>query len=81
MEAIINNITKFVIGSLSIMLGLTLIGASSYYLYYGFGIISKQQKTNISVVALRVSYILAIGGLIVIVLGLLFLMEIIPWWS
>jgi len=68
-------------GWVSITLGFILIGISCYYLFHGFPKIAKEQSTAVSITALKVSSWLAISGVIMIFLGLLYLMEIIPWWS
>jgi len=65
---------------ISISLGLILIGIACYYLFYRFNRIVESTKTSISIVALRVSSWLAVGGLILILLGFLNLMGIIPWY-
>jgi len=65
----------------SVILGLALICVSCYYLFHVFPKIAKGQDITISIVALRVSSWLVIGGFIIILLGLLYLMRIIPWWS
>lgn len=66
---------------ISIVLGLILIGTACYYLFYGLDRFPEKKKVAVSIVALRVSSWLAIGGLILVFLGILNLMRIIPWWS
>ena len=67
-------------GSISIISGLTIISIACYYLFYGLPRIAKKQDTATSIMALRVSSWLVIGGFIMMLLGVLYLMRIIPWW-
>jgi len=69
------------VGWISIAIGLGFIGIACYHLFYGLSKINQKQDTKISVLALRVSSWLVIGGFIMIFLGLLYLMGIVPWWS
>lgn len=63
---------------ISIILGSTLIFVGCAYLFYFFPKIAKQQDNVISIIALKVASWLVMGGLLLIVLGCVYLMKIVP---
>jgi ABC-type nickel/cobalt efflux system permease component RcnA len=66
-------------GWISIVIGLALTSTACLYLFYMFPRISKKQDNAISLVALRLSFLLGTGGVIMLFLGILFLMDKLPW--
>lgn len=71
---------EWAIGLSVIAIGFSMLGLSCYYLFHRFGEIVEKQSTSVTATALDVSSKLAIGGLIVIILGVLYLMGVLPWW-
>lgn len=65
------------LGFLSSILGVIIAGTGYYSLHFYY----KKDKVdaNLSIIAIKSAYTLVISGLIIIVLGLLYLMKIIPW--
>jgi len=72
------DILRFLIGILAIAIGYSLL-----WLFCCINKINekaKQTDTSISITALRVSFWVALSGIIIIILGLLYLMEVLPAW-
>jgi len=65
-------------GWVSLLIGSALVSVSCTYMFYLFPIIAKRQNTAISISALRFCSWLGLGGLIFLLLGILYLMRIIP---
>ena len=71
------SLTKLLVGLLAIGIGYSLLGLFLY-------INKLEEKANkkdssVGITALRVSFWAAILGIVIIILGILFLMEVIPW--
>jgi len=80
---IVAHILQFVdertcIGLLAIVFGTCILGVGYYCLVSVLPKKAMETETSISVIALKASYWLAIGGIIIIFLGFLYLMGIIP---
>lgn len=75
----------FSIGFLTIVLGLILIiiGYGPLICNSIIALVKSEFKKdiNLSIIAMKSAYTLVVGGLIVIILGLLYCMGIIPWWN
>jgi uncharacterized membrane protein len=67
------------VGWISVIIGLVLTFAACFYLFHMFPRIAKNQSNVISIVALRFSSWLGLGGLIMLFLGILYLMNKLPW--
>ncbi len=66
------------IGSSVVLLGAILVGLGHGTLYLELKT-STKGDTNLTLSTMKSAYTLVIGGLIIIILGLLYLMDIIPW--
>jgi len=66
------------IGSGVALLGVILVGLGHGTLYFELKA-STKGDTNLTLSTMKSAYTLVIGGLIIIILGLLYLMGIIPW--
>jgi uncharacterized membrane protein len=66
------------IGSLTFLLGSVVLVCGYYHLVYVLPRMAKDMETRVSMEALKVSFWLVIFGLIIIVLGVLYLMGILP---
>ncbi len=69
------------IGFATVILGLFLILLGYGSLLCALKTSEKKGDTNLSLMAIKAAYSLVIGGLIIIILGLLYLMGIIPWYT
>ena len=69
------------IAAIPIAIGSSFIIISSFYLFHHYGKIVKKQKTTLSIFALRHASILGISGILIVLLGILYLIEAVPWWS
>lgn len=70
-------LTKWLIGLLAIGIGYSLL-----WLFWRINKLNEEankKDRSIGITALRVSFWAAILGIVIIILGLLFLMEVIPW--
>jgi ABC-type multidrug transport system permease subunit len=63
---------------LPLLLGVLIVVAGYYHLIYKLPKMAKDVETRLSIEALRVSFWLVIFGLIIIILGLLYLMDVLP---
>lgn len=63
---------------LPLLVGILIVLVGYYHLIYKLPRISREFETRLSMEALRVSFWLVIFGLIIIVLGVLYLMDILP---
>jgi quinol-cytochrome oxidoreductase complex cytochrome b subunit len=66
------------IGLLALMIGLGILATGYISLVLILPFISRKTDTSISIEALRASSWLVIGGLIIVILGFLYLMGLIP---
>lgn len=66
------------IASLAFLLGGIILVCGYYHLIYVLPRMTKDMETRLSMEALRVSFWLVIFGLIMIVLGILYLMNLLP---
>lgn len=71
---------NFIIGSATILLGLIIIVFGYGSLFYALKTYEKKGEANLSLTAIKAAYILVVAGLLIIMLGLLYLMGIIPWY-
>lgn len=69
---------EWLIAILTIVIGSLLLIVPSYYILHHFGKIAKEQETTISIHALKHASRLAIAGIIILIIGILYLMKIIP---
>lgn len=65
-------------GILALLMGLGILATGYTFLVLILPFISKRTDTSVSIEAMRASSWLIIGGLIIIILGFLYLMEIVP---
>lgn len=72
---------NFSIGLAAIVLGLFLILLGYGSLLCVLKTSEKKGDANLSLTTIKAAYTLVVGGLIIIILGLLYLMEIIPWYK
>ena len=61
--------------------GLFLIAVGCFFLMGYLPFIAQKWEASVSIFAQKASFALIIGGLILIILLFLNLMEVIPWWS
>ena len=66
------------IGLLAITFGIFILGVGYYCLVSVLPKKAKEKDTSISIIALRASFWLVIGGIVIIFLGFLYLMGVIP---
>jgi hypothetical protein len=67
-----------IIPSLAFLLGGVILACGYYHLVYVLPRMAKDIETRLSMEALRVSFWLVIFGLIIIILGFLYLMNLLP---
>jgi hypothetical protein len=70
--------SRYAIASLAFLLGGLILIYGYYHLVYVLPRIMKDMETRVSIEALRASFWLVIFGLVIILLGLLYLMKILP---
>ncbi len=71
---------KFYIGLGAALLGVIFVAVGHYTLFFELKT-STKGDANLTLTAIKSAYTLVVGGLIIIILGLLYLMGIIPWYS
>jgi len=70
--------STYAIASLALLLGGIILACGYYHLIYVLPKMTKDMETRISMEALRTSFWLVMFGLVMIILGLLYLMNLLP---
>jgi hypothetical protein len=70
----------FYIGFGAAILGVVFVAVGHYTLFFELKK-STTGDTHLTLTAIKSAYTLVIGGLIMIIIGLLYLMSIIPWYN
>lgn len=70
--------STYAVASLAFLLGGLILAFGYYHLVYVLPRMAKDMETRVSMEALRASFWLVVFGLIIIVVGLLYLMNMLP---